>query len=163
MHRLLPNRYSTATLNSAAAIFALITLTFISVGCQQVSDDPAFDPVFHPVFLKVTDQVDAFNKRDVARLVDNVSDDFKWFYLTPDSLLIEVSGREEFRASMESYFESTPPVASVISAHAIDGNRMSFQETVSYKSADGTPVSSSAMGIYQVDNDEITRAWYFID
>jgi hypothetical protein len=38
------------------------------------------------------DQVAAFNEGDVDRLTANVTDDFKWFCLTADTLLLEVAG-----------------------------------------------------------------------
>ena len=65
--------------------------------------------------LKVfNDQVDAFNQRDVDRLVGNVTDDFKWFYITSDTLLLEVAGKENFKASMVGYFSAVPNVYSSI-------------------------------------------------
>ena len=114
--------------------------------------------------LKVfNDQVRAFNLGDVNRLVNNVTDDFKWFYITSDTLLLEVAGKESFRASMEGYFKSGKSVFSSIDEYAIDGNRISFKEVVRHKDKSGKTVSSSAMGIYEIREGKIYRAWYFID
>ncbi|MEQ9100785.1 MAG: nuclear transport factor 2 family protein [Imperialibacter sp.] len=109
------------------------------------------------------DQVAAFNEGDVDRLTANVTDDFKWFSLTADTLLLEVAGKENFRQSMRYYFSAGRKSVSTIEQYAVDGERVSFREVVSHKNKAGETVSSSAMGIYQIQNGKISRAWYFID
>lgn len=132
----------------------LIVLTFFAFNLVAQNDQ----------LLKIfNDQVDAFNQRDVDRLANNVSDDFKWFYLTSDTLLLEVAGKENFKSSMEGYFSAVPQVFSSIEESSINGNRISFKEVVQYKNKKGETVSSSAMGIYEIREDKISRAWYFID
>ncbi|WOK04472.1 nuclear transport factor 2 family protein [Imperialibacter roseus] len=109
------------------------------------------------------DQVAAFNEGDVDRLTANVTDDFKWFSLTADTLLLEVEGKENFRQSMKYYFSAGQKSVSTIEQYAVDGERISFREVVSHQNKAGETVSSSAMGIYQIQNGKISRAWYFID
>lgn len=111
----------------------------------------------------LTVQVEAFNNQDINRLVDNVSEDFKWFYISSDTLILEVAGKEQFRKSMDGYFQSVGKVTSIIESHTIQGNRISFREVVYYKNQKGEEVSSSALGIYEMHEGKITRAWYFID
>ena len=111
----------------------------------------------------LNDQVDAFNRQDVEKLVANVSDDMKYFYLTADELIIETSGREAFHKAMTSYFKSGNKPHSKIESHVIDGSRISFKEVVSHTNKKGETVSSFAMGIYQYKDKKIVRAWYFID
>ena len=72
-------------------------------------------------------------------------------------------GKENFKASMEGYFKSGKSVFSSIDGYAIDGNRISFKEVVRHKDKSGKTVSSSAMGIYEIREGNIYRAWYFID
>ena len=109
------------------------------------------------------DHVAAFNEGDVDRLTANVTDDFKWFSLTADTLLLEVEGKENFRQSMKYYFSAGSKSVSTIEQYAVDGERISFREVVSHQNKAGETVSSSAMGIYQIQNGKISRAWYFID
>jgi hypothetical protein len=109
------------------------------------------------------DQVAAFNEGDVDRLTANVTEDFKWFSLTADTLLLEVAGKENFRQSMAYYFSAGRKSVSTIEQYAVDGERISFREVVSHQNKAGETVSSSAMGIYQIQNGKISRAWYFID
>jgi len=107
------------------------------------------------------EQVEAFNTKDIDGLVENVTDDFKWYFIGPDTLHLEVSGKENFRKSMESYFNSIAEVKSEIAEYAIDNNRISFKEVVRYVTSSGITQSASAMGIYEMKNGLIYRAWYF--
>lgn len=117
-----------------------------------------------PLLKLLQDQFEAYNQRDIDRLVNNVTDDFKWYSLTADKLLIETSGKENFKKSMLDYYNSRPQnIHSVIESYTIDGNRISFKEVVSHKAKDGRTKSSSAMGIYEFKNGKIYRAWYFVD
>lgn len=109
------------------------------------------------------DQVEAFNERDIERLSKNVSEDFKWYYLGSDTLMIEVDGRRKFRSAMEGYFAAFSWVESNILNYAVIGNRISFEEEVSYRTQSGEIAKSSSMGIYEVKDGVITRVWYFID
>ena len=133
-------------------LFALGTMVLVTAGAQNNS-----------VLEVFSDQVDAFNNADIARLVENVSKDFKWFYITSDTLLLEVSGKKAFQAGMESYFDSGRQVLSEVNEYAIDGNRISFREVVSYTNQKGEKIFSSAMGIYEIRESKIYRAWYFVD
>ena len=133
---------------------AIILLTFIFITIFSFGQNENLLEV-------VNDQFDAFNKADVDRLVNNVTDDFKWFYLTSDSSGVEVEGKANFRKSMENYFKNGRKVTSKMESFVIHENRISFKEVVSHKNRNGEAVTSSAMGIYEVRGDKISRAWYF--
>jgi len=126
-----------------------------------VSNFTAAQP--HNMLSLLDDQVNAFNKQDVEKLVANVTDDMKYFYITADELIVETTGKPAFEAAMTSYFKSGKTPHSVIESYVIDGSRISFKEVVSHINAKGEKISSSAMGVYQYKDDKIVRAWYFID
>ena len=130
---------------------AILILCFNTAFAQQSELLKAFE-----------DQVEAFNKGDVERLVENVSEDFKWYYITADSLMLEVDGKENFKKSMEAYFSVNMKVKSVIEEYVIQGHKISFKEVVTYPGRDGEMTSSSAMGIYEFKKGKIHRTWYFI-
>ena len=135
--------------------FSLILLLLFSSGIR--SSEESLLAVFH-------DQFDAFNQGDVERLVNNVSDDFKWYSLTSDKLLTETSGKSDFKKSMQSYYQTRKfNSQSVVESFTIDKNRISFKEIVSHKDKEGKLITSSAIGIYEINNGKIVRAWYFID
>lgn len=108
-------------------------------------------------------QVLAFNEGDIDQLVDNVSEKFKYFYITSNELILEVEGKVPFRESMESYFSSGRKVTSTIKFYTIVGNRISFKEEVSHLNSEGKRIYSSALGVYEIKDGKITRSWYFIE
>ena len=109
----------------------------------------------------LNEQVEAFNNQDIDHMVRNLHEDFAWYYIGSDDLVLELSGKKDFRSSMESYFQSIVDVHSTISGSVIDGNRISFQEIVEYKTAAGKEGRASSMGIYEVRDNLIYRVWYF--
>ena len=115
------------------------------------------------ILMLFNSQVNAFNNQDINRLVENVSEDFKYFYITSNDLILEVEGKEQFRQSMEAYFKSGHQTTSKVQDYILTGNRISFKEVVSYKDKAGKQVSSSAMAIYEIKANKITRTWYFVD
>jgi hypothetical protein len=137
-------------MNKYMLTIVLVLLTFF----QSIAQDKEILQVFE-------NQLKAFNQSNVEQLVNNVSDDFKFYYLTSNELLLEVEGKEQFRKSMDDYFAGGFKVISKILDYSILGNRISFKEEVSYKNAKGDFVSSFALGIYEIENNKITRAWYF--
>ncbi|MDN5204555.1 nuclear transport factor 2 family protein [Fulvivirgaceae bacterium BMA10] len=110
----------------------------------------------------LNNQIKAFNDRDIDLLVENIDENFEWFFITSDTMWVEVSGREQFRNGMESYFKSIPSVRSEISDLAIVGDRVSFKETVHWENKKGK-FSQAALGVYQIKNNKILRAWYYAD
>ncbi len=136
-------------------VLILLLVSLVSVAKESTSDNK--------LYQLLCDQVDAFNNQDVDLLVNNVTQDFKWYSLTSDALLIETDGKQAFKEGMTEYYKSDRKSTSVIESYTIDGNRISFKEVVSHINKEGKKVSSSAMGIYQYKGDKIYRAWYFID
>ncbi len=138
-----------------------ITLTILGLFLTQLILAQSSEEEILKIF---DDQFVAYNNQDVDQLVDNVSEDFKWFYITSDTLLLEVEGKENFRKSMEEYYKYLKsPATSTVAEYTIHANKISFKEVVEHKNKAGQIVTSSAMGIYEINENKITRAWYFID
>jgi len=84
-----------------AAAGALAVLLWLAGAAQ------AADPV-----QVVRAHFEAFNRHDVDALVARVAPDFIWFNVTSNETKVEVQGRDALRASLTSYFKSTPTVRS---------------------------------------------------
>ncbi len=108
-------------------------------------------------------QILALNTQDIDAMIDNVSDDFKYYFITNDQLILQTDGKADFKTSMLKYFNAVQSPHSEIVSHTIHANRISFKEVISYKNNLGESKSASAMGIYQYKEDKIFRAWYFVD
>jgi len=135
----------------------LVAILFITFSSISSGEDRKLIDLFN-------DQVDAFNKKDVKRLVHNVSEDFKWFSITSNELLIETKDKASFKTAMENYYKNKSRNSfSKIESYTIDGDRISFKEVVSHTNKKGELIESSAMGVYEMKNNKIFRAWYFVD
>ncbi len=133
----------------------LLTFFFVSTLWLHAQEETILE-VFN-------DQIKAFDAKDIDRLVDNVSQDFKYYYVTADELILEVEGKEKFRESMQQYFAADMKVNSVVESYIIQGNKISFKEVVTYTNKEGKRVSASSMGVYQIVDGKIKRSWYFTD
>ncbi|PHS20624.1 MAG: hypothetical protein COA86_01370 [Kangiella sp.] len=135
----------------------LVAILFITFSSSSLGEDRKLIDLFN-------DQVDAFNKKDIKRLVNNVSEDFIWFSITSNELLIETKDKASFKMAMENYYKNKNRNSfSKIEGYTIDGDRISFKEVVSHRNKKGELVESSAMGVYEMKNNRIFRAWYFVD
>ena len=106
------------------------------------------------------DQVEAFNSRDVDRMLKNLSDDFVWYSIVGDSMSVEVSGKRDFKVSMKGYYKAFKDVHSEIVSYSISGNKVSFSEKVSFKK-NGKTLSQTSIGVYEIVDGLIVRIWYF--
>ena len=135
----------------------LVAILFITFSSSSLGEGRRLIDLFN-------DQVDAFNKKDIKRLVNNVSEDFIWFSITSNELLIETKDKASFKMAMENYYKNKNRNSfSKIEGYTIDGDRISFKEVVSHRNKKGELVESSAMGVYEMKNNRIFRAWYFVD
>ncbi len=134
--------------------YFLIAVIFSVVSPQAFSQN-------QEVLKILQDQVKAFNAKDVDKLVINVTEDFKWYYIGADTLLLEVEGQQQFKKNMVAYFEHIKTIKSEIVEYAVEGNRISFKEVVAYETTGGKRGKASAMAVYEIKDHLIYRVWYF--
>ena len=115
------------------------------------------------VLAILNQQVAAFNSGNVEVLVANVTDDFRWYSIAQDSLIVETKGKAQFEFMMNKYYEKGILTTSTIDSYVVDGGRVTFKEVVSYQNREGEMQTASAMGTYQIHDGKIHRAWYFVD
>lgn len=111
--------------------------------------------------LVLMKQVQLFNQQDVAGMTANVTEGFKYFYFVDDKLILEADGKNQFAEAMTSYFKSIGKPQSKIESITSVGNKVSFHETVEYIKGDGEKVESTALGVYEIKDNLIHRAYYF--
>jgi len=106
-------------------------------------------------------QVKAFNEANLEKLGANVTEDFIYAYIDANALIKQSVGRDAFVSDMRGYFENVKEVKSEILNYTISGNTISFNEEVSWTGEKGR-LSQRSMGVYQMKQGKISRAWYFI-
>ncbi len=113
--------------------------------------------------LILIQQVQHFNNQDVIRMTANVTMDFKYYYFMEDKLMLQTDGKKEFAETMTSYFNSIGKPQSNIESITSVGNKVSFKEVVEYLNKNGEKATSTALGVYEIKDNLIHRAWYFVD
>ena len=93
----------------------------------------------------------------------NVTNDFKYFYFMNDQLMLQTDGKKAFAETMTMYFNSIGKPVSRIESITPVGNKVSFKEVVQYQNKEGKAMSSEALGVYEIKEGKIHRAWYFVD
>jgi hypothetical protein len=104
----------------------------------------------------------AYNQRDAAAVAAHYTDDIAWFNVDKDGKQsVEGQGREAIQKWLAGYFRSLPDVRAEISDVAQAGAHVSFRERVTWTAKDGTKRAQSSLGIYEVRDAKIQRAWYY--
>lgn len=104
--------------------------------------------------------VQAFNERNLDRMVAMLGPDFVWLNAAGDSLAVEVRGAGPLRASMEAYFRQLPSARSELEVVSVLGPWVSTIERAHWTSANG-PRSQASVAIYEVRHGLVQRVWYF--
>ena len=100
----------------------------------------------------VTEQLTAYNSRDIDAFLDTYSEDIK-LYNYPDSLFSE--GKEKMREGYDNFFKSTPDLHCEIKNRMVIGNKVIDEE---YITANGS--NFSAVAIYEVENGKIAKVTF---
>ncbi len=118
-------------------------------------------PLATPEVAVVRAALAAYNTRDAAAVAAHYADDIKWFGVAGDKQSVEGEGRVAVEKWLAGYFKSLPDVRAEISDVAQTGPHVSFRERVTWTAKDGTRRAQSAIGVYEVRDGKIARAWYF--
>lgn len=138
------------------AILALAVLTAVT-GC---SSETAEVPELPDEVLTVQAFMDAFNERSVSGMLRHVDDNLRWYRIRDDLMVLETYGRDDFRTSMRTYFDSLEEVRTEIESITWNGPFVSLRERVTWASRTGQQ-SQSALAVYELKSGKIVRAWYY--
>jgi uncharacterized protein YciI len=118
-------------------------------------------PLATPEVAVVRAALAAYNTRDAAAVAAHYADDIKWFSVAGDKQSLDGEGRAAVEKWLAGYFKSLPDVRAEISDVTQTGPHVSFRERVTWTAKDGTRRAQSAIGLYEVRDGKIARAWYF--
>jgi len=143
-------------LSMLLAVVAVAGITAVS-GCSGEAEK--IDELPEEV-LTVQAFMDAFNDRSVSGMLRLVDDNLRWYRIKNDLMVLETYGRDDFRTSMRTYFDSLDEVRSEIESVTWNGPFVSVRERVTWGTRSG-PRSQAALAVYEVNNGKIVRAWYY--
>lgn len=118
-------------------------------------------PVDSPEIAVVRKQLEAFNRHTPDDVVACYAENIKWLTVDGDKVSTEGDGRESIRTWLTGYFKSLPTVKSEFLEINHTGPHVVFRERASWTAKDGSPRSQTAIGIFEVRDGLVQRAWYY--
>jgi len=109
---------------------------------------------------QVREFVEAFNSRDVDRMISLVDENIEWLQIDGSKITVNTSGKAALRESMTHYFRSCPSCKSSLEWVQTAGNRTLAMERASWTSKQG-PKSQSSLSVYEFRDGKILRVYYF--
>ena len=109
---------------------------------------------------RVQAYVVAFNNKDVESMLEMVTEDVQWIYITGDKLTVEAKGKPALRKSLTGYFRSAPKVESKLEWLSSTSSRVAALERVSWRSNQRSR-SQSSLSVYEFVNGKISRIYYY--
>lgn len=137
-------------------------------GVFQVQVD-VFSPFAHgttawlmtPEAVLLRAYLDAFNRHDATATAAFCAENFKWFSLDGDKSSADVEGRAPLQEWLTGYFKAYPTVRSEFLSVEQTGPFLTVRERPSWDNQEGKRVTQQAIGIYEIRDGLIQRAWYF--
>jgi hypothetical protein len=118
-------------------------------------------PASSPEIDVVRKQLEAFNRHSPDDVVACYAEKIKWLSIDGDQVATEGDGRESIRTWLTGYFKSLPTVKSELLEVNQTGPHVVFRERASWTAKDGSPRSQTAIGIFEVRDGLVQRAWYY--
>jgi hypothetical protein len=140
----------------------------IAGGTFKVQVD-AFSPFAHgntaylttPEAILLRAYLDAFNRHEPEAVAAFCAENFKWYSVAGDQITTDIEGRAPLRDWLTGYFKSLPTVGSEFLAIEQTGPYLTVRERASWDNREGKRVSQQALGLYEIRDGLIQRAWYY--
>lgn len=140
----------------------------IAAGVFKLQVD-AFAPFAHgntawlmtPEAILLRAYLDAVNRMDAAAVTAMCAENFTWYNVDGDKVAPEVQGRAKLHEWLAGYFKSIPSVRTEFLAVEQTGPFLTVRERASWDNKAGQRVAQQALGVYEIRDGLIQRAWYY--
>jgi ketosteroid isomerase-like protein len=140
----------------------------IATGVFRLQVD-AFTPFAHgntawlmtPEAILLRAYLDAVNRMDADAVTAMCAENFTWYNVDGDKVAPEVQGRAKLREWLTGYFRDIPSVRTEFLAVEQTGPFLTVRERASWDNKEGKRVSQQALGVYEIRDGLIQRAWYY--
>ena len=154
--------------DEAAVAAQLASDPAIAGGVFKVQTD-AYAPFAHgttawlmtPEAVTLRAYLEAFNRHEADTVAALCAENFRWYSMDGGTASVEIEGRAALREWLAGYFKSLPTVRSEFLSIEQTGSFLSVRERPSWDNKEGRRVSQQALGIYEIRDGLIQRAWYF--
>ena len=103
----------------------------------------------------------AFERRDVADVLEHLTDDVEWLTVRGETVAVQARGREEVRHLLEQYFASAPWTQSLVEESFDVGSFVAVRARVSWRDPDNEEHTQIALMVYEVDGERVRRVWSY--
>lgn len=140
----------------------------IAAGVFKLQVD-AFAPFAHgntawlmtPEAILLRAYLDAVNRMDAAAVTAMCAENFTWYNVAGDKVAPEVQGRARLHDWLTGYFRDLPSVRTEFLAVEQTGPFLTVRERAAWDNQEGKRVSQQALGVYEIRDGLIQRAWYY--
>lgn len=151
MRRTLPN-------TSFNLCILILSLAMSVSAATRFSGSPRVSEGEHE--KRVREFVEAFNSRDIDRMLSLVDDNIQWLHIHGEKLTVNTNGKAALRESMTRYFRSCASCKSSLEWVQTAGNRATAMERASWTGKQG-PKSQSSLSVYEFRDGKVLRVYYF--
>ncbi|MBT8062697.1 MAG: nuclear transport factor 2 family protein [Xanthomonadales bacterium] len=125
---------------------------------QQLGNTPTQAPAT-PVnnSQRVRQYVDAFNRQDIAGMLEMTTGDIRWMSIDGDRVSVETHDAEELRLAMEAYFGARPNSHSRLLSIQANGPFVTTLEQAGTLENRG----QCSMAVYEFSGTLISNVWYY--
>lgn len=131
-----------------------------TVGLGAMSPGSVFGQALVSHEQRVRTYVQAFNERDIDRMLDMVTDDVQWLSVAGDTITVETQGKAKLRESLAAYFTRIPTATSALQWVQATASRAVALERATWKGASG-PRSQAGLCVYEFRDGLIARVYYY--
>ena len=103
---------------------------------------------------------EAFNAHNVEGLAATVTEDISMMSITPDTVIRDLTGKENLKVWLTGYFSSLPNVESEYAQLTVNEPFVSFVETATW-GPDSARKQQTSLATYQIKEGKIHRVWYY--
>jgi hypothetical protein len=144
----------------AAAALALGSVLCAGSTMAQATSETAMSPQSLTSIQVVASYIAAFNKRDVAAMIEMAHPSVVWLSIVGDSVRAESRGTHELARQLTSYFSSYPTAKSESVSVIANGAWVAVHERATWDDA-GVPNAQSGLAIYEIRAKRVARVWYY--
>lgn len=138
----------------------LMAVLAVLLPWSSASTEPAPEAMALEPAQTVEAFIDAFNRRDMAAILELAHPEIEWLSLRAAELSVEARGATALESSLSSYFQGCSSCRSSVEVVAVNGAFVSAVETAHWE-ASGAPRSQTSLSVYEIAEGRILRVWYF--
>lgn len=114
----------------------------------------------HDYIRMMTENTDAFTRKDADALADNLAEDYSSFRMEGGEAIKRTSSRDETKAMIQQMFDAVPLKGSQLDRIMVVGDHVVAVEKDTFDTPAGEKTTTT-LGVYHMQEGKIWRAYSF--